>query len=171
MLKKIVKTVVPSFALPLVKKWYIAYAYYRERLLLKSFDSWWNTFRVASELPKELIGMIDNFVTSPDYHKLTDYWHYLNKQNITQIATDGLANYRQTVSKNYYTWVGLSLENGYTNNLIKKAQVSSEQIPLSQILKKHDLFTLDQSVQHNLVTVMLYEYVMSTGGGRHAQNA
>ncbi len=163
-LKEIAKAVSPSFALPALKKINISLVEWRARFFNKPFNSWWNKFKFNSDLPRELIEMIDSFVISPDYHKLTAYWHFLNKKNIIQIANDRLENYRQTVSRNYFTWVGSSLENSYTRNLIRNSQKSNIKISLGQVLKKHDLFTLDQSFQYNLATAMLYDYVVSING-------
>ncbi len=130
----------------------------------KYFVSWWNKYRSTPSLPEDLVLMVDNFIVSPDCNKLTYFWHLLNKKNIAEIATEGLANYRQTVAKNYFTFVDQTIESDYSSHILENARLSNTQISISQVLKKHDLFTLDESIQHNLVTVMLYDYVSSIGG-------
>lgn len=107
--------------------------------------------------------MVDHFVMTEDYRMLSKYWHWLNKKNIEQIALDGLGNYRQTVARNYFTWVGQSLDNSYTRNLISQARSAKSKVLVSELFRKHDLFSLDESVQHNLVTVLLHEYVIASG--------
>lgn len=146
------------------REWHWAFRNFRRRFFGESFVSWWNKYRTSAELPKELVQMVDSFVASSDYQKVTAFWHAINKKHITQIATVGLSNYRQTVAKNYFTFTDQSLDTPYTHNLIEKSKDSSTQVAISQILKKHDLFTLDESIQHNLTTVMLYDYVLSIGG-------
>lgn len=112
----------------------------------RDFISWWKSFRAIQALPGQLVDMVDYYILTEDYRGLSQYWHWLNRKNIEQIASEGLGNYRQTVAKNYFTWVGESLDNSYTRNLIAHAQSSKSKIPMSELFRRHDLFSLDESV-------------------------
>ncbi len=153
---KLIKGLVPPLFLSVILR-------VRSRFQRRDFMPWWRAFRTTQTLPQQLVDMVDYFVQTEDYRKLSEYWHWLNKKNIEQIASEGLGNYRQTVAKNYFTWVGQSLDNSYTRNLISQAQSAKSKASLSELFRRHDLFSLDESVQHNLVTVLLHEYVIASG--------
>lgn len=128
------------------------------------FASWWASFRSSVAIPPELVTMVDHYLSTADYHESSDYWNWLCRLNIEQIVTHGLGNFRQTVAKNYFTWIGAGFETTYAQNLVREAGVSEASAPLAQIFKKHDLLTIDESVQYNLMTALLYEYCCRTGG-------
>lgn len=153
---KLIKGLVPPLLLSAIVR-------VRSRFQQRDFMPWWRAFRTTQVLPQQLVDMVDYFVQTEDYRRLSEYWHWLNKKNIEQIASEGLGNYRQTVAKNYFTWVGQSLDNSYTRNLISQAQSAKSKAPLSELFRRHDLFSLDESVQHNLATVLLHEYVIASG--------
>ena len=153
---RVIKSLVPPLFISLALR-------VLSRIKQRDFIPWWKSFRATEALPGQLVDMVDYYILTEDYRGLSKYWHWLNKKNIEQIASEGLGNYRQTVAKNYFTWVGESLDNSYTRNLIAHAQSSKSKIPLSELFRRHDLFSLDESVQHNLVTMLLHEYVLASG--------
>lgn len=128
------------------------------------FFSWWATFRSSDAIPTELRLMVDHYLSTADYRESSDYWNWLCRLNIEQIVTHGLGNFRQTVAKNYFTWVGAGFDTTYAHNLVREAGTSEASAALAQIFCKHDLLTIDESVQYNLMTVLLYEYCCRVGG-------
>jgi len=123
------------------------------------FESWWKKeFPEKKELPPILISMVDHFITTPSFKTSSKYWSYLNQKNIQQISDYGYENFKQTVAKNYFTWVG-GLATSYSRNLLKNIESLNTNVPIKEILKKHELFTLQESVLYNVITVLLLEYV------------
>jgi putative sugar O-methyltransferase len=128
------------------------------------FALWWASFRSSDAIPTELRLMVDHYLSTADYRESSDYWNWLCRLNIEQIVAHGLGNFRQTVAKNYFTWVGAGFDTTYAQNLVREAGASEASAALAQIFSKHDLLTMDESVQYNLMTVLLYEYCCRTGG-------
>ena len=126
--------------------------------------SWWASFRSSGAIPTELRLMVDHYLTTTDCRESSDYWNWLCRQNIEQIATHGLGNFRQTVAKNYFTWIGAGFDAPYVQNLVQEVKTSGASAALAQVFKKHDLLTMDESVQYNLMTVLLYDYCCKTDG-------
>jgi hypothetical protein len=50
-----------------------------------NFRTFWAGF-AHSSLPPELSDMVTAFVESPDFEKVSRYWHYLNATNVKMIA-------------------------------------------------------------------------------------
>lgn len=128
------------------------------------FASWWASFRISEAIPTELRLMVDHYLSTADYRESSDYWNWLCRLNIEQIVTHGLGNFRQTVAKNYFTWVGAGFDAPYAKNLVREAGNSDASVALAQLFRKHDLLTMDESVQYNLMTALLHDYCCRAGG-------
>ena len=126
----------------------------------KAFKAWWNNFKGTSNLDNDLINMVDVFIETDGFIEMSKYWNYLNKKNLEQISQSGIDNFKQTLAKNYYTWIdGISGDLGV--NFIKEIDKYNFSIPVNTIAKKHELLTLSESIVFNTMTVFLYDYVTS----------
>ena len=105
---------------------------------------------------KKMFNLIKKLL-SKQKHETSKYWEYLNHKNTEQLKKYGYENFRQTVSKNYFTWTDLKFTSGLDYINI--------QVELKDILKKHEYFTLGESVFHNIMTILLYNCVIENGGG------
>lgn len=72
----------------------------------RPFRNWWNSQNNSSKIPHELKDMTDYFCATRESRLMSKYWWFLAKRNIEQIENDGYENFKQTVARNYYTWVG-----------------------------------------------------------------
>ncbi len=122
------------------------------------FRHWWETYPDRGKLPEGLTAMLDTFVTTDTCRESSAYWLWLNQQNICQIAASGYANFRQTVSKNYYTWVGM--DEAMLARLFAEPDTVYSGLDLGQIIMRHESLTNVESVNHNLITAMLLNYCM-----------
>jgi len=164
----VLKKAIKPFCPPVISD---TYRYLVQRLSKKQdneeeFELWWKGFSEKKPLPSELISMVDYFITTPSFQKSSKYWNWLNKKNIEQIADNGYGNFKQTIARNYFTWVG-GLDTDYAGNLLKEMESIEINIPLKEILRKHTDFSLQDSVLFNIITVLLLDYVIKNGGGKY----
>lgn len=134
-----------------------------------NFKSWWGDYSKKTALPSELIAMVDYYVTTPSFKTTSKYWNWLNQKNIQQLEEFGYPNFKQTIAKNYFTWIGGSaaLESHYVRNILNNVDAMKTEVQASELLKKHALFTMPESVVYNIITILIYEYVKYTAGGEH----
>jgi len=97
-------------------------------------------------------------VESPDFPKVSRYWHYLNASNLEMIARSGVQNYRQNVSLNYFTWTDFSDE--LAGGLFQAAGRSSKS-HYAHLFQQHPGLGVVPSVRHNLLIAALHSVVMS----------
>lgn len=132
-----------------------ALIYIFNRLPVHNFKSFWkknkNKFLVEEELKK----MIDFFVTSGSYKYVSNYWHYLNIQNMKQIFESGnnINNFSTSVALNYYTFIDV------TENQVHKTITNVENESFSSkifFFKKHKNLNYIQSMKYNFLTFLLF---------------
>jgi len=125
---------------------------------IKPFLKWWGSQKSSDSLDRDLRQMITHFVGTHEAKLMSNYWWYLAKRNIEQLACEGYENFKQTVARNYYTWVGVDstylMGNVDILAAVKKARSLS--LPIGEIYRKHDHFTLEESISFNLNTVLMY---------------
>jgi putative sugar O-methyltransferase len=124
----------------------------------KPFLSWWEMNRNEADCPQALREIVDHFVETPEAFLMSDYWWFLAKRNIEELQNVGYANFKQTVARNYYTWVGdeANLLLGNVDIAAAMKRVGSMTIPMREIFRKHDHFTLKESIAFNLNTLLMY---------------
>ena len=50
--------------------------------------------------------MVDDYIRSQAIRASSQYWNFLNKRNLTQLADHGFETFKQTVATNYITFLG-----------------------------------------------------------------
>jgi len=135
----------------------------------KAFQVWWNRFKSDKELPPGLEEMVDYFLTVESSRQASKYWHFLNRRGLLQLNDDGFENFKQSIAKNYF-YFGGGIENsnsGYVyKNLRKRAETLDVKVDLKELMKKHQMISLEESLPFNLYTMLLYYYVLETEKGR-----
>ncbi|MCK4783648.1 MAG: putative sugar O-methyltransferase [Desulfobacteraceae bacterium] len=164
-IKKVVKPFCPPI-LPSTYRYLLQFLNKKRNSEQEEFEPWWKGFSSKKALPYDLVSMVDYFVTTPSYKASSKYWHWLNRRNIQQIVNHGYENFKQTVARNYFTWVG-GLDTDYAQNLLKESKDIKINIPLKEILKKHTDFGPQESVLYNIITVLLLDYVRKNGGSKY----
>ena len=159
-IKKIIRSIVPPILLSIYR-----YANCTNKQSGKNeiFVSWWRTFSHKQELSLDLIKMVDYFILTRFFKHSSKYWNWLNQKNIKQLVDYGYDNFKQTIAKNYFTWLGgleMFLPKNFINNM-------AANIPISELLRKHKFFTLEESVIYNIITMLLYEHVKEKGGQKY----
>lgn len=130
----------------------------------KEFCTWWNIYRDTSNIPNELKQMEDYFVSSKLIEDSTNYWNYLNKCNIELISQYGYENFKQTITRNYFTWV-VSIDHSYASNLKILVPELFVRLPDEEMKKIHPFFTAEESYRFNEITLYFLNYILKIGGG------
>lgn len=134
----------------------------------RPFRVWWEHQRESSKIPKELKEMTDYFCATEESRLMSKYWWFLAKRNIEQIQNDSFANFKQTVARNYYTWVGKDgelLMSAVFDDLKNWGGASgSESIEAREIFRLHSHFSTKESIDFNINTFLFYLYVYKTYG-------
>jgi len=112
--------------------------------------------------------MVDYFIGTSSFESSSEYWHWLNKKNIEQLAESGYGNFKQTVARNYFTWFG-GLDTGYVRKLLKDRSEADLALPLKEILRKQMDLSIDESVLYNIATVILLDFVLRKKVGSYIQ--
>ncbi|NBO72742.1 putative sugar O-methyltransferase, partial [bacterium] len=102
----------------------------------------------------ELEMMIDSYLASDDFNQTTKYWRYLLRQNLESIREFGVENYGQHAAKNYFTFTDFS------DDTIKNLVHTAGAIGNLEILKKHEGFSISESIKHNVLIQLLLNTVL-----------
>ncbi|MBS0619835.1 MAG: putative sugar O-methyltransferase [Verrucomicrobia bacterium] len=126
------------------------------------FASWWKNYREEVEIPLDLQVMEDYYVSSSLHEQSSLFWNYVNKYNIQQIVDYGYENFKQTVARNYFTWV-VSLDHLYASHLTQQVPHLSIRLTRSEMEKVHPLFTPEESAEYNRITEYFINYIEAIG--------
>ena len=138
------------------------------RLPLNNFHSYWkknkNRFKNVDKNNKKTIGneifeITEAFINSNSYKLISNFWQYLNIKNYNSIIKNGLENYSQTISTNYYTFLE------FNENSISETVKNIENVSIDykiNLFKKHNLLNYEQSLNHNLILLLIYENLKKT---------
>ena len=152
------KEVIKSFIPPVVSKIRGKYLANKNLYTNEKFVNWWNAYKPTSNLDEDLKYIIDCFVESSAFGGMSKYWNYLNKKNIEQINDSGFENFKQTVATNYYTWID-GIKGVMGANFLKDSDKYKFEVPIHEIIKKHQYLSIEESILFNTMTVLLYNYV------------
>jgi putative sugar O-methyltransferase len=156
-MKKFLKKILPPVIIDLGHK---ASEAANRRTNLKK---WWANYDKKNLLPQKLKVMVDIYLSTSDYAQTSKYWRYLNILNISSIATDGIKNYRKTLSRNYFLFVDYT-EEMVVNLLDNKDSLEKDlKISIDEIYKKHDGLSFLESIRHNTIVIALYREIKKLG--------
>jgi hypothetical protein len=127
------------------------------------FITWWMQYRTSPKIPADLKEMEDHFIQSGLVHYSSNFWNVLNSMNIQQITDFGYENFKQTVTKNYFTWV-VSLDHPYAQNLKHLVPNLTIDIQAEEMGRMHSMFTAEESLRYNTITLIFLELHDKHGG-------
>tara|TARA_B110000285_G_C15107811_1_gene609101 strand:+ start:416 stop:1588 length:1173 start_codon:yes stop_codon:yes gene_type:complete len=151
LVKKIIKALFnPSSTYSIIPP-LLSYLY--KGLPLYNLKRFWLKNRSNLNLDNELIKMIDYFIQSKSYKRMSNHWHYDSIKNISQIIESDLQNYSTTIARNYYTWVDIydvhveqTMLNVQTISASDKINIYKKQINMSYV----------DSMKYNNLTNLIY---------------
>ena len=124
-------------------------AYLRRRNL----RSFWNKLD-KSNLSEELINTINLFLKSESYNWTSKFWRHLIIKHLRFLSDKSASkNYQNKISQEYY---GFTF---FNESMIKEAceKIKENKIELNaNIFKKHEDFSITESINYNLILLILY---------------
>jgi putative sugar O-methyltransferase len=95
------------------------------------------------------------------------YWQVLAKKNVAQVVENGFENFKQTVARDYFTWV---LEKNNTQEKYLKQHLAPEQVArateLSASAPTHAFWGAAASQQFNFMTYLLWDFARKQVGDK-----
>lgn len=108
---------------------------------------------MSSDFDIDLKDITNKFINSESYNLVSNYWHVLNIVNYKQLMSQGIENYSTTVAKNYNTFTKYKDEN-LSQSLIS---LNHNEVSINaEIFKQHRNFSVKESLDYNLLTLILY---------------
>ena len=71
-----------------------------------------------------LRNMFDCFSKGNQVYLPSKFWNFFNEKNIKQLEIEGIENIKQTVARNYFTWI-IGVKNEQFRYLVSNTQISS----------------------------------------------
>ncbi len=126
-------------------------SYLRSRDLKK----YWEKLK-KDNLSKDLIDTFNLYINSESYKMSSKFWRHLVINQLGLLANKKLNDKSNLISQEYFTfsYINDSLVEDAFNN-IKNMQVKLD----VNLFKKQDNFTISQSINHNIILLMLYENI------------
>ena len=129
-------------------------AYLRKRNL----RSFWNKLD-KKNLSQELMNTMNCFLLSESYNWTSKFWRHLIIKHLKFLSDKSASNnYQNTISQEYagFTYINEAL--------IKESceKIKENKIELNiNLFKKHDEFSITESINYNLLVLILYENIKS----------
>tara|TARA_B100001123_G_C15154859_1_gene965033 strand:+ start:8 stop:1135 length:1128 start_codon:yes stop_codon:yes gene_type:complete len=128
---------------------------YLKRFNIKKF---WNNLKI-NKIDNDLKKLVDSYLRSDSLKFSSKYWDKLNMHTLDLINNLGIEKFHTSVANSYFTWKSINDEfikglfNFFDSNTFDK-------IDSNILLKKHDGFTITQSINYNLISILLYQYLI-----------
>ena len=123
----------------------------------KNLKRFWHKLD-KTNLSEELIEIFNLFLNSESYNWSSKFWRHLAMNHLNLIAAEKNKNYENLISQEYFTFTY------FNESLIKEAcnKIQERKVYLNvNLFKKQNNFSLTQSINHNLILLLLYENIKS----------
>ena len=128
---------------------------YIKRFNIKRF---WSNLKI-NKIDEELKKIVDSYLNSDSHKFSSKYWDKLNINTLDLINNLGIQKFHTSVSNSYFTWKSINDE--FINGLFNFCNKNEfDNIDSNVLLTKHNDFTITQSINYNLITLLLYQYLL-----------
>jgi putative sugar O-methyltransferase len=123
---------------------------------------------------QEVAAMIEaarrDVAAGPEVYRPGDFWDQLIDQNLEMLQTHGIANFKRTVSNNYYNWLVTSLRDPQIQRAIRRWLERPSLAPLLNRLEDRpsDLRTTDREDAYSLSRSASWRYKCFVGAAWEA---
>ncbi len=119
------------------------------------FKIWWDNFKKEKKIDKNLIMMVDYFISQENFKNSSVYWNALAKQHIIYLVNYGIENFKQTIESRHYFGEG-------NQKLLKPIIADKIDISInhSELNKKHEFISDKLSKEYNKFTLILLNYLI-----------
>jgi|TARA_B100001540_G_scaffold315223_1_gene341954 putative sugar O-methyltransferase len=121
----------------------------------KNLKNFWKNLR-KDNLSKDLIDTLNLYINSESYKMSSKYWRHLTINQLGLLANKKYNDKSNLIAQEYFTfsYINDSLIQDTFNN-IKNSKIKID----VNLFKKQDNFTISQSINHNIILLMLYENI------------
>ena len=144
-----------------MKEWYL-----KKGILSKIKDAYIKSFNIKkfwknlkiNKIDSELKKLVDYYIYSDSLKFSSKYWNKLNIGHLNQINELGIEKFHTSVSNNYFSWRSFNeefIEGLFNFNKDNKLNNISSEF----LLIKHDGLSITQSINYNLISILLYQYL------------
>ncbi len=110
-------------------------------------------------LEKQLIDLIDYYISSKSFKFSSRFWNILNIKHINQIIEFGIENFATTVAMSYFTSITYNDEKIQNIlNYINENKISTSEFS-NELFKLQTNIDFTHSVNHNVILNLLYTYI------------
>lgn len=125
----------------------------------EQFIIWWNEYKNNDDIPQDLLLMENYFIEKNLIRYSSKFWNYLNREHIQLITLYGYENFKQTVARNYFTFV-TEFNNLYSKNLCNFQPINIK-LPSEEITRVHPFFSEEESLRFNIISEAFLNYMVS----------
>jgi len=145
-----------------MKDWYLKKSYFSKFKLayLKKFNlkKFWQNIKI-NKIDNNLKKLVDYYIESESLKESSNYWNKLAIQNLEQINRLGIKKFHSSVALNYFTWIYYN--DGFIRGLFNHFQKKfSKRIKISDLLKKQKNLSPTQSINHNFILLLIYDFLI-----------
>ena len=121
----------------------------------------WSNLKI-DKIDNELKKIVDNYLSSESLKFSSKFWNKINISNLSQINHLGIEKFHTTLSRNYFAWS--FIDDDFINGLYDFCKENEiESIDTKVLMKQHESFTITQSINYNLISFLLYQYLKKNG--------
>ena len=131
------------------------------KLFPKKFDKYWRQIENSENIDDTLRHLTNVFINSKSYKLVSNYWHILNISDYKSLYMSGMKKYGSTIARNYYTFTRIYHDEWY-NETINNLKDNPFKIDSSEVFKKQDGFSLEESINYNYLCYLLFYTLKKT---------
>ena len=140
----------------------------KDQINYKNFKKYWKNLSNKDKIKdKNLHLFIDKYINSESYKYTSKFWSSRNCKHLDLLIKTGVDNLDHEVSSDYFIWD--KFYNSRIKNIIPQIENEKifEKINIFKIHKNMDNF---KSLQHNLLTSLLFKYMKKKDENKYYQS-
>jgi putative sugar O-methyltransferase len=107
--------------------------------------------------------MINEIAAAPPLYRPSNFWINLNRINLEMLGAHGLANFKRTVSQNYFNWLVISPRNNQLVNLVRDWLLHPSIRPFLNSIEPPSLLKTTIGLEHRVGRRQIFIYKLFVG--------